>query len=155
MFGWAECQRWSTLGCSFPVLVGRAAEVSWIGWNQIQCLPPAVTMWRDGPRVMTWLCCCVLGLNLRESSSPAPAVWPDYTDTRGLLKQKPGALSARFVWHPKKKKEGKNPKTLNELKLWLLLDVWRLMRSHILCSVWNRLVGDVKQTRLMTKADRL
>lgn len=35
----------------------------------------------------------------------------------------------------KKKKEEKKPKTLNELKIWLLLDVWRLMRSHILCSV--------------------
>lgn len=28
MFGWAECQCWSTVGCSFPVLVGRAAQVS-------------------------------------------------------------------------------------------------------------------------------
>lgn len=94
MLVWADRQRWSTVGRSFPLWwvvqqrsAKRAETKSRVSQPQQQQRPEA--------SVRSVLLCS--GVNLRERLSPALAVSPDYTDMPGLSEQKPGAFADHCV----------------------------------------------------------
>lgn len=97
-----------------------------------------VAEWPRGNDMIMLLCS---GLKRRRSPRPALAVSLDYTDMRGLSKQKPGALSCRLVWH----RNSWMSRTLASLGS---LAFGRI--SHILFRVWDLLDISVKQSNRRT-----